>query len=130
MPDPLSRATDLTAAEARRALDSREISAVELAEAFLERTDQFDAELGVYLHVMRDVALAQANAADRRLAAGDALPLTGIPVALKDVLCTIDAPTTAGSRILEGFRPPYDATVVPRAQDRTRVERGDPWRPG
>ena len=100
MPDPLRRATDLTAAEARRALDSREISAVELAEAYLERIDQFDAELGVYLHVMRDVALAQATAADRRLAAGDALPLTGIPVALKDVLCTIDAPTTAGSRIL------------------------------
>ena len=103
MPTPLLRGTDLSAAEARRALDSRDISAVELAEAHLERIDQFDAELGVYLHVMREAALDQAAAADRRLAAGDALPLTGIPIALKDVLCTIDAPTTAGSRILEGF---------------------------
>ena len=76
MLDPLLNCAELTAAEARRALDSREISAVELAEAYLERIDQFDAELGVYLHVMRDVALAQAAAADRRLSAGDALPLT------------------------------------------------------
>ena len=86
-----------------------------------ERIDHFDAELGAYLHVMRDTALAQAAAADRRLAAGDALPLTGIPVALKDVLCTIDAPTTAGSRILEGFRPPYDATVVRRLREQGAV---------
>ena len=69
---PPCRCTDLTAAEARRALDSREISAVESTEAYLERIEQFDAELGVYLHVMRDAALAQAAAADRRLAAGDA----------------------------------------------------------
>jgi aspartyl-tRNA(Asn)/glutamyl-tRNA(Gln) amidotransferase subunit A len=112
MTDPLLHCTELTAVEARRALDSHEISAVELTEAYLERITRFDTELGVYLHVMPEVALAQAAAADRRLASGDALPLTGIPVALKDVLCTIDAPTTAGSRILEGFRPPYDATVV------------------
>ena len=71
--------SDLTAAEARQALDSREFSALELTEAYLERIEQFDGELGVYLHVMRDVALAQAAAADRRLATGDASPLTGIP---------------------------------------------------
>jgi len=112
--DPLLNYTDLTVVEARRALDSREISAVELAKAYLDRIDRFDTELGAYLHVMRDAAIAQAAAADRRLAAGDAMPLLGIPIALKDVLCTIDAPTTAGSRILEGFRPPYDATVVRR----------------
>src|SRR3712207_59381 len=70
---------------------------------------------------MRDAALAQAAAADHWLAVGDALPLTGIPVALKDVLCTIDAPTTAGSRILEGFRPPYDATVVRRLREQGAV---------
>jgi aspartyl-tRNA(Asn)/glutamyl-tRNA(Gln) amidotransferase subunit A len=119
--DPLIRYTELSIVEARRALDRREISAVELAEAYLERIGRFDAELGVYLHVMRDRAIAQAAAADRRLAAGDAMPLTGIPIALKDVLCTIDAPTTAGSRILEGFHPPYDATVVRRLREQGAV---------
>ena len=109
--------TDLTAAQVRQALDSGELSAVDLTEAYLSRIEQFDDELGVYLHVMRETALAQAAAADRLLAARGASPLTGIPVALKDVLCTIDAPTTAGSRILEGFRPPYDATVVRRLRE-------------
>src|SRR5687768_4579632 len=113
--------SDLTAAEARQALDSREISALELTEAYLERIERFDGQLGVYLHVMHDTALAQAATADRQLAAGDAPPLTGIPMALKDVLCTVDAPTTAGSRILEGFRPPYDATVVRRLREQGAV---------
>ncbi len=106
--------TALTAAEARRALDARELSAIELTRSYLARIDRLDDEIGAYLHVMRDVALSQAETADRRIAAGNSEPMTGIPVALKDVLCTIDAPTTAASRILEGFRPPYDATVVNR----------------
>ena len=113
--------TDLTAAEAKRALDSREFSAVELTEAYLKRIERFDGALGAYLHVTRETALAQAAVADRRLAEGSASPLTGIPVAIKDVLCTFDAPTTAGSRILEGFRPPYDATVVGRLRDQGAV---------
>ena len=117
-PDAL---TELSAAHARKALDARDISAVELATAHFERIAQFDGDLGVYLHVMRDVALAQAAAADRRLASGEMAPLMGIPVALKDVLCTIDAPTTAASRILEGFRPPYDATVVRRLREQGAV---------
>ncbi len=104
--------TGLSLTLARRALDAREISATELAQAHLDRIDQDDPTLGAYLHVMREVAVAQAASADRRIANGNALPMTGIPVALKDVLCTHDAPTTAASRILEGFRPPYDATVV------------------
>ena len=70
---------------------------------------------------MRETAIAQVRCRRRRLAAGDASPLTGIPVALKDVLCTIDAPTTAGSRILEGFRSPYDATVVRRLREQGAV---------
>jgi aspartyl-tRNA(Asn)/glutamyl-tRNA(Gln) amidotransferase subunit A len=121
MIDSPSQLTDLTAAEAMRALVSRELSAVELTEAYLKRIEEFDGELGVYLHVMRGTALTQAAAADRRLATDDATLLTGIPVALKDVLCTIDAPTTAGSRILEGFRSPYDATVVRRLRDQGAV---------
>ena len=121
MSDLVADLSNLTAAAARRALDAREISAVELASVHLERIGQFDAELGTYLHVMGEVALAQAQEADRRIASGDAWPLTGIPIALKDVLCTVDAPTTAASRILEGFRPPYDATVVRRLREQGAV---------
>ncbi len=113
--------TNLSAAAARRALDAREISASELTEAHLDRIARLDVELGAYLHVMSDVAREQAKSADRRIAQGNAGPLTGIPVALKDVLCTVDAPTTAASRILEGFRPPYDATVVRRLRDQGAV---------
>jgi aspartyl-tRNA(Asn)/glutamyl-tRNA(Gln) amidotransferase subunit A len=113
--------TELSAAEMRRRLDAREVSAVELTTAYLDRIDRLDREIGAYLHVMRGVALTQAESADRRIAAGDVAPLTGVPVALKDVLCTVDAPTTAASRILEGFRPPYDATVVRRLREQGAV---------
>lgn len=116
-----STLAELSLVDARRALDAREISAVELALSHLGRIEQFDGEIGSYLHVMTDVALAQAEEADRRIARGDATPLTGIPVALKDVLCTHDAPTTAASRILEGFRPPYDATVVRMLRDQGAI---------
>lgn len=106
--------TALTAAQARDLLDRREISARELTLSYLGRIDSLDGTIGAYLHVMREVALTQSDAADATIAAGNALPLTGIPIALKDVLCTRDAPTTAASRILEGFCPPEDATVVRR----------------
>jgi aspartyl-tRNA(Asn)/glutamyl-tRNA(Gln) amidotransferase subunit A len=119
--DTTIQLTELTAAAARQLLDSRQIGAAELAAAYLDRIDRLDGELGAYLHVMRDVALAQAEEADRRIARGDAQPMTGIPVALKDVLCTVDAPTTAASRILEGFRPPYDATVVRRLREQGAI---------
>ncbi|MCC6314670.1 MAG: Asp-tRNA(Asn)/Glu-tRNA(Gln) amidotransferase subunit GatA [Thermomicrobiales bacterium] len=105
---------NLSAAEARQRLDAREISSAELTEAHLARIEALDGKLGCYLHVMTDVARAQADVADRRIAAGEQSAMTGIPIALKDVLCTADAPTTAGSRMLEGFRSPYDATVVAR----------------
>ncbi len=70
--------------------------------------------MGAFLRLTEDLARAQAAEADRRLAAGDGGPLTGIPVAIKDVLCVEGVETTAGSRILAGFRPPYDATAVAR----------------
>ena len=113
----MSDLTALTLTEARQKLDEREISAVELAGNYLDRIAEDDATIGAYLHVMHDVALAQATAADAAIAEGRAGTLTGIPVALKDVLCTTDAPTTAASRILEGFVPPYDATVVRRLRN-------------
>jgi aspartyl-tRNA(Asn)/glutamyl-tRNA(Gln) amidotransferase subunit A len=117
MSETTSRLTDLTIAAARTALDTREISARELAQSHLDRIAAEDSLIGAYLHVTTHVALHQADAAQRRIDAGEAASLTGIPVALKDVLCTVDAPTTAASRILEGFRPPYDATVVRRLRD-------------
>ena len=106
--------TGMTAAEARRHLDAREFSAVELTQAHLDRIAAIDGTVHAYLHLMEDVARKQAAAADRRIAAGEAAAMTGVPVALKDVLCTVDAPTTAASRILAGYRSPYDATVVAR----------------
>lgn len=106
--------TWLTAAEARRQLDARTISAVELTQAHLERIEAVEPTLHCHLHVMADVALKQAGDADERIDAGEAAALTGIPISLKDVLCTVDAPTTAASKILEGYRSPYDATVVAR----------------
>jgi aspartyl-tRNA(Asn)/glutamyl-tRNA(Gln) amidotransferase subunit A len=111
--------TELTWAAARRALDRHVISAVELTDATLARVQALNPDLNAYLHTMEDIARAQAAAADRRIAAGDAQAMTGIPIALKDVLCTVDAPTTCGSRILAGYRSPFDATIVARlrAQD-------------
>ncbi len=114
MPTGSDDLTRLTAADARRQLDAREISAAELTEAHLARIEALDGRVRCYIEVMADVARAQATAADARIARGEAGPLTGVPVALKDVLCTTDAVTTAGSKILVGYRSPYDATVVAR----------------
>jgi aspartyl-tRNA(Asn)/glutamyl-tRNA(Gln) amidotransferase subunit A len=111
----------LTAADARVLLDTRELSAVELAGAHLERIEAVEPALNCHITILADEAMAQARAADERIARGESRPLTGIPVSVKDVLCTIDAPTTAGSRILRGFRSPYDATVVRRMRDQGAV---------
>lgn len=113
--------TRMSLVDTRHSLDAREISAVEITRAHLDSIDRLDARIGSYLHVMDDVAIAQAEEADRRIARGEQSAMTGIPVALKDVLCTSDAPTTAASRILEGFRPPYDATVVHRLRQQGAV---------
>ena len=113
--------TRMTAAAARSALDARQISAVELTRAHLERIEAVDPAIHAFLHVMSDVAFDQADAADSRIASGTAAPLTGIPIALKDILVTTDAPTTAASCILKGYVSPYDATVVQRLRDQGAV---------
>ncbi|MCM8748745.1 Asp-tRNA(Asn)/Glu-tRNA(Gln) amidotransferase subunit GatA [Thermomicrobiaceae bacterium CFH 74404] len=113
--------TRLTVTEASARLARREISAVELLQAHLERIRQVEPQIHAFITLTEEVALAQAQEADRRIARGDVAPLTGIPIALKDVLCTVDAPTTAGSRILEGFRSPYDATVVRKLREQGAV---------
>ena len=113
----MSELTRLTASEARQLLDARAISAAELTDAHLERIEQVDGTVHGYLHVMGDVARTQARAADAAIAGGTAGAMTGVPVALKDILCTIDAPTTAASKILDGYVSPYDATVVRKLRD-------------
>jgi aspartyl-tRNA(Asn)/glutamyl-tRNA(Gln) amidotransferase subunit A len=95
------------------AVRSGERSARQCTEESLAAIDARDAEVHAYLLVLRDEALAQADAVDAAVARGDDPgPLAGVPVGLKDNLCTRGIPTTCGSRILEGWRPPYDATVV------------------
>jgi len=90
-------------------------SAVEVARRFVERAERTASRLGTYLHRDPEVTLAMAREVDARIAKGEKLsPLAGVPVALKDNLCTHGIPTTCGSRILEGYRPPYDAHVVER----------------
>jgi aspartyl-tRNA(Asn)/glutamyl-tRNA(Gln) amidotransferase subunit A len=103
-----------TAIEMRDAIASGRASAVEICHAYLDRIATFDEELGAFRHVMREAALEQADAVDRHRRPGGPLPLLGVPIAVKDNLCTQGVPTTACSRILEGYRPPYDATAIAR----------------
>ena len=113
--------TLMSASEARAALDNREISSVELTQAYLHRIEKVEPKIHSYLHVMTDVALGQANAADVRIENGEAEEMTGIPVALKDIFATTDAPTTAASKMLEGYMSPYDSTVVARLREQGAV---------
>jgi aspartyl-tRNA(Asn)/glutamyl-tRNA(Gln) amidotransferase subunit A len=103
------------AADQASALAAGEVSAVELTQAHLDRIAAVDADVHAFLHVDADGALATAADVDRRRAAGDPLhPLAGVPIAVKDVVVTKGLPSTAGSRILDGWIPPYDATLVTR----------------
>jgi aspartyl-tRNA(Asn)/glutamyl-tRNA(Gln) amidotransferase subunit A len=102
----------LTIHEAHELLRQGEISAVELTESVLARIEDRDPEIKAYLTVTPEVALEQASRADERFARGEAGPLTGIPVAIKDVMCTKGVRTSCGSKILENFNPPYTATAV------------------
>ena len=106
--------TRLTAAELAGLLASGEVSAVEATNAHLDRIAAVDGDVHAFLHVATN-ARETAAAIDASRAAGAPLgELAGVPVAIKDVLCTVDMPSTAGSRILEGWVPPYDATTVTR----------------
>ncbi|MCW2313294.1 Asp-tRNA(Asn)/Glu-tRNA(Gln) amidotransferase subunit GatA [Rhodoferax antarcticus] len=104
---------DLTVTELAAALRQGHVSSVETAQHFLHRA-KTHADLGAFLDVNEEVTLRQARAADARLAAGTAGPLEGVPMAHKDIFVTKDFTTTAGSKMLEGYRSPFDATVVSR----------------
>ena len=92
-------------------MKSKEVSAVEAAKHFITRGKTHES-LGAYLATDEDATLAQARSADERLAAGDAAPLLGVPMAHKDIFVTKDFPSTAGSKMLDNYRSPFDATVV------------------
>jgi aspartyl-tRNA(Asn)/glutamyl-tRNA(Gln) amidotransferase subunit A len=103
---------ELTIHEAHDLLEKGEISSVELTQAVIDRIVAVDNEIKAYITLTPGLALEQAKKADRRRAAGEDSPLLGIPLAIKDVICTEGVPTTCGSKILEDFVPPYDATVM------------------
>ena len=113
----------LGVAELARALATRDVSAVETAQHFLQRM-KAHASLGAFVAVDEDVTLAQARSADALLAAGSAPALAGVPIAHKDIFVTKDFPTTAGSRMLAGYRSPFDATVVRKLTEAGAVTLG------
>src|SRR5262249_8403188 len=110
--------TRLTAEELGRLVAAGEVSAVEVTKAHLDRIATVDERVHAFLYVDSEGALAAAAEIDARRARGEELgPLAGVPIAVKDVMATRGVPTTCASKILEGWRPPYDATVVSRLRD-------------
>lgn len=109
--------TSFTLTELRAALRQGETTSVAATQAILDRITAVDNEIKSYITICDELALVQAEEADRRLAKGEQSPLLGVPVAVKDIICTRGVETTAGSKILEGFVPPYDAFVVRRLKE-------------
>lgn len=107
-----------SAAEMAAALSAGEITSVELTQAHLDQIAKVDSEVHAFLHVDREGALSQARDVDEKRKSGEKMsPLSGVPLALKDVLTQKGIPTTCGSKMLEGWRPPYDSTVVTRLKE-------------
>jgi aspartyl-tRNA(Asn)/glutamyl-tRNA(Gln) amidotransferase subunit A len=107
----------LTVQDAIDGLEAGAFSSVELTQSLLQRIDAVDGEIRAYLTINADQALSAAEVADQRRAQGEQAPLLGLPLAIKDVLATEGLETTAGSKILKGFMPPYTATTVKRLQE-------------
>jgi aspartyl-tRNA(Asn)/glutamyl-tRNA(Gln) amidotransferase subunit A len=121
----VSDVTRMTAAQIAGLIGNGDASAVEVATAHLDRIAAVDDRVHAFLHVDREGALAAAQAVDDKRARGEQLgPLAGVPVAVKDVIATKGVPTTAASKILEGWKPPYDATIVQRLREAGTVMLG------
>jgi aspartyl-tRNA(Asn)/glutamyl-tRNA(Gln) amidotransferase subunit A len=116
--------TELSASELATVLAKREASAIEVAKDFLERIGRLDGDLGAFLTVSEEETLRWAEAAQDMLDRGTAGPLTGVPVAVKDNISTKGVPTSCASRVLEGYVPPFDATVVERLRAAGLVQLG------
>jgi len=114
----------LTIHEVGKLLKKKEVSAVELAESCLQRIEKLEPHLKAFTTVTAELALKQAEEADRKFKHGEATPLTGVPAAMKDLLCTMGVRTTCSSHILESFAPPYDATVIKKLKDAGMVMLG------
>ena len=113
---------DLTAIELRDRIAAGRISSVEATKAILNRIDRLNPAVGAYLSIFHDRALETARDVDRRIAAGEPVgSLAGVPIAIKDVMCTTFGTTTCGSRILQNFHSPYDGTVVRKLLDADAV---------
>ena len=107
----------MTAHQLHQLLMRKEITSREITEAVLRRVEEVEGRIHAYITLTPEMALEQAAAADLRVQKGEAGPMTGIPMAIKDVICTQGVRTTCGSRILENFIPPYDATVIEKLRD-------------
>ncbi len=110
---------DKSILDLRQMLDQKEISSVELTQYYLGRINKIDGKIESYITVCEEEALKGAKLADDRIAAAEAMPLTGIPISIKDNMCIEDIRTTCGSKMLENFIPPYSATAINKllAQD-------------
>ena len=115
MPAPgevVSELYQLSIHQAHELLKQKNISSVELTKSVLERIAAVESNVQAYITITEDTALREAEEADSCIASGDITPLTGIPALIKDVICTQGIRTTCGSKMLENFVPPYDATVI------------------
>jgi len=113
----LTKYNDLTIHEAHELLKAKKISSVELTQNYLDRIKQVDPKIKSFMTVTGDLALERARRADAAIASGNIQPLTGIPITLKDNMCTRGTKTTCSSKMLENFVPPYNAAVVEKLND-------------
>lgn len=111
----------MTIGESRQFLDSGKIRCTDLVSAVLARIEKIDPKINAYITIDKEAVFCQAEKADRRISKGEAGPLTGIPIAVKDSLCTRDLRTTCASKMLENFIPPYDATVIEKIRHQDAV---------
>jgi len=107
----------LTISDAHNLLKNKEITSRELTRAVFNRIEAVESKVGAYITLAEEHAMAQAEQSDKLIAGGECAPLTGIPLGVKDLICTRNLPTTCGSKILDNFLPPYDATVISKLKD-------------